>query len=140
MLSVVTKDRERLGQRLATETEARKRLEAEKVDVEYALSMVRNLLMTSFEPNALGFLLEEAAERGANPTMVTRLQRHLQTVDFAEVSRKALEARLVAFPTFPGGVLSAGLAPVIGTHGSCVQVTLRWARSHRGRPLVGRFL
>lgn len=87
------------GQRAQELRVANQRLEAEKVDVEYALSMVRNLLMTSFEPNALGFLLEEAAERGANPTIVTRLQRHLQTVDFAEVSRKALEARLARMVT-----------------------------------------
>ena len=39
MLSLVTKDREKLGQRLATETEARKRLESEKRELERRLRL-----------------------------------------------------------------------------------------------------
>mmetsp|Transcript_3156 Transcript_3156/g.9612 ORF Transcript_3156/g.9612 Transcript_3156/m.9612 type:complete len:1277 (+) Transcript_3156:392-4222(+) len=39
MLSLVTKDRERLGQKLAAETEARKRAEAEKRELERRLTM-----------------------------------------------------------------------------------------------------
>lgn len=95
MLSVVTKDRERLGQRLAAETEARKRLEAEKRELERKLNM--GSATSQVETRSHRQIAEALSRTKDEVGEKTRIMQH-QTIEIANLqnTKTALERRILA--------------------------------------------
>ena len=95
MLSVVTKDRERLGQRLAAETEARKRLEAEKRELERKLNM--GSATSQVETRSHRQIAEALSRTKDEVGEKTRIMQN-QTIEIANLqnTKTALERRILA--------------------------------------------